>query len=342
MKTIIDDTSMVSVICPVYNTPPGLLKRAVMSVLNQDYSNIELILLDDCSTRVETIDCLDKVQTEHPDVITVVHSQYNRGISAERNQGIKLARGEWIAFLDHDDFYSTDFFKGMLEEADINTEMIIGRIHTVDREGNVVNSYPPQGRVFDSEWTYFSADVIWNRLYKREALINNNIWFPEGCYTEDTIFSIQTNSLLNNVKFSGAGGYMNFLNPESASHNKSFLRLDHTQVPLDQIDYFLLDKRYNDWKINAIITRECSLLACMNCAGSSKTEKKIIIKRTARQIRDLRGALSDYLRFESCSYDNNVRKRIIVSGYIASCALRLERIYTFFIHALIWQFYKAR
>ena len=85
-----------SVIIPVYNRAKTI-QRAIDSVLNQNYSPLEIIVIDDGSTD-ETPQIIEK----YGDKINIIH-QANRGVSAARNKGIKAARGEWIALLDSDD-----------------------------------------------------------------------------------------------------------------------------------------------------------------------------------------------------------------------------------------------
>ena len=96
-----DPLPLVSAIIPTYNRPE-LLQRAIRSVLDQTYDNIELIVVDDCSpTRLDNI-----VQSGSPDTTTdIIFKRHdtNRGVAAARNTGMEVATGEFIAFLDDDD-----------------------------------------------------------------------------------------------------------------------------------------------------------------------------------------------------------------------------------------------
>ena len=95
----------VSVIIPVYNCE-RYLNRAVDSVINQDiFSECELILVDDGST--DNSSCICDSYSERYNNITVIH-QTNSGVSAARNKGISVSKGEWICFLDSDDYLLPD------------------------------------------------------------------------------------------------------------------------------------------------------------------------------------------------------------------------------------------
>ena len=93
----------VSVIIPVYNPDLSLLDRAVRSVQERLYTDFELLLIDDCSTDQRVLAYLEKQSAD--DRIRIIHQKENGGVSEARNRGILEAVGEWIAFLDQDDYY---------------------------------------------------------------------------------------------------------------------------------------------------------------------------------------------------------------------------------------------
>ena len=102
MKRQIKSDSLVSVVLPTYNRA-GLLTRAIESVLQQTYSNFELIVVDDCST-----DCTEYVVKEFQDSrIRYIRHEKNRGAPIARNNGIRAAKGKYIAFQDSDDEWAS-------------------------------------------------------------------------------------------------------------------------------------------------------------------------------------------------------------------------------------------
>jgi teichuronic acid biosynthesis glycosyltransferase TuaG len=101
---------LITVIIPTFNRFVSV-QKSINSVLNQNWKNLEIIVIDDCSTQKEYID-LPKIYADEPRVKIIrlqknmrelYNSKYAQGMT--RNEGIKIAKGEWIAFLDDDDFY---------------------------------------------------------------------------------------------------------------------------------------------------------------------------------------------------------------------------------------------
>ena len=93
---------LISIVCPVYNTKPEWLVTCIESVINQSYSNWQLILIDDASTEKAHLEYLKKYQQNEPR-IDVLYLDNNVHISAATNMGIDLAAGDYVTFLDHDD-----------------------------------------------------------------------------------------------------------------------------------------------------------------------------------------------------------------------------------------------
>jgi len=95
---------LISVIIPTYKRPFSMLKRAIDSVINQSYSNIEIIIVDDNSKEdIYRKEIENKIKTLNDDRIKYIQHEYNKGGCEARNTGIRIAKGEYIAFLDDDD-----------------------------------------------------------------------------------------------------------------------------------------------------------------------------------------------------------------------------------------------
>lgn len=181
---------LVSVIVPVYNVEK-YLNKCIDSILCQSYENIELILVDDGSPDACGNIC-DNYQKKDSRVI-VIHKE-NGGLSSARNKGIEIAKGDFISFVDSDDYINPDMIRIMFEaimryEADI---AFCNYIH-VDENGNQVGISElriKEPEVLCSEtllenisrgWTF--GAIAWNKLYKRD--IFKSIRYPEGMISED-------------------------------------------------------------------------------------------------------------------------------------------------------------
>ena len=102
-----ETTPLISIVVPVYNVEK-YLKKCILSLCNQTYENIEILLIDDGSTDNSAIIC-DEAE-KNDDRIKVLHKT-NQGLSSARNEGIKLASGNFIAFVDSDDYIENDMME---------------------------------------------------------------------------------------------------------------------------------------------------------------------------------------------------------------------------------------
>jgi glycosyltransferase involved in cell wall biosynthesis len=121
---------LVSIIIPVYNTELNYLEQCIESIKNQSFSDYEIVIIDDCSTKIETLSYLDSLIDES---IKVIHLNNNQGISNARNAGIENATGEWICFVDHDDYWEEDYLLRMVNACkNAKTDMVVSGYQVVD------------------------------------------------------------------------------------------------------------------------------------------------------------------------------------------------------------------
>lgn len=192
---------LVSVIVPVFNVE-NFIDVCVESLIKQSYSNIEIILVDDGSTDSSARLC-DKWATVDTR-IKVIH-QANGGLSAARNTGLNHAAGEYICFVDSDDFVQEDYVKCMVDAIE-DTGAEVAFCDVVTSRWPALVSSITSNRILDAaecrRWLdnlisreYALMVVSWNKLYKKELFENNR--FEEGRLHEDEfminklIFSIE-------------------------------------------------------------------------------------------------------------------------------------------------------
>lgn len=116
---------MISIIVPVYNTPKDYIQKCISSLLTQTYSSYEILLVDDGSNE-DVADYCDELS--HRDLRIRVYHQKNRGVSSARNLGLEVAEGEYIAFVDVDDWVEPDYIEKLLSAIEMNAEMAICNI----------------------------------------------------------------------------------------------------------------------------------------------------------------------------------------------------------------------
>lgn len=188
---------VISVIIPVYNVEL-YLAQCIESVLSQDYKKLEVILIDDGSTDRSGTIC-DEYAVQD-DRIVVIH-QKNGGAAAAKNAGLRLATGEYLSFVDSDDYLEPNVYGYMLkvlkeQSADVVQfsfqEQYIG--HTEPRllQTCVMDEKEYLLR-FNNDWT---CALLWNKLYRRSLF--EDIFFEEGHKIDDEFFTYQ--GILNSCK----------------------------------------------------------------------------------------------------------------------------------------------
>ncbi|PFP29504.1 hypothetical protein COJ96_10170 [Bacillus sp. AFS073361] len=169
----------ISIIVPVYNVEK-YLDKCITSILNQTFRNFELIIINDGSNDKSGSIC-DKYANIDKRV-KVIH-QNNQGQAVARNKGLKISQGEYIGFVDSDDWINPDMYSSLYYscETEHSDFSVIG-VREVDEDGNYLNKYIPYeislGEILKRAYPC-------NKLFKRELFLNNNFLFPEGKYYED-------------------------------------------------------------------------------------------------------------------------------------------------------------
>lgn len=232
----------VSVIIPVYNCIK-FLDKAVKSVIAQtDFELLELILVDDGSSdgSAELCDDFSKQNAN----ISVLH-QENSGVSVARNNGIERAKGEYIAFLDSDDEYSSGFIHEMLAESEYDLVCCDYFNKSKDEKhlGTIFEDKAYFRKNFDLD---FCKKIIreefyscWNKLYKKEIINQNNIRFAHDVkYGEDMEFVFEYLRHCDSFRFIDRPLYHYNINPyNTTSVVKNGFDVQHS-IYVFQNEYF--------------------------------------------------------------------------------------------------------
>lgn len=195
-------------IVPIYNMEK-YMKQCIDSIIDQELDNIEIILVDDGSTDTSPQLC-DEYSKKYPFIYTL-HKK-NGGISSARNVGLNRARGKYVCFVDSDDFYKIKFAEEFLNICENNNvDIIRGWYGIFDEEiqDYLSHPFPPvtythqvlSGHDFLIKSVSEKANEVvpWLGFFKRDYLIKNNLYFPEGIsYEEDQLFFLE--ALLCDVK----------------------------------------------------------------------------------------------------------------------------------------------
>lgn len=245
-------TELISVIVPVYNVEPYLC-RCVDSILRQTYRNLEIILVDDGSTDQGGKIC-DEYARKDPRVI-VVH-QENGGLSVARNTGIDRAKGEYLSFVDSDDFIDERMLEVLY--ADLRAagaEVSAIEYQTFEREEELKpeeNLTPMQTmtgeeairRVLISNGI---EDFAWNKLYKKSLF--DRIRYPEGRVFEDLGTTYRLLECCRTVAYRPAKLYFYYQRQDSILHRKS-LKFYRDKCDMAMERYHFMQKKHPDFVEN--------------------------------------------------------------------------------------------
>lgn len=203
-----------SIVVPVYNAE-DYLSRCIDSLLAQKFPDFEIILIDDGSTDRSSLIC-DEYAATTPRV-RVLH-QVNTGVSAARNAGIELAAGEWICFVDSDDYADEDFLtafagQGCLEADCLNLQgwkVVSNNKEEVLREYRFPDLSIDRQNIgqYVSTYRFFDNNTPWAKLFNREVLNRNNIRFrTELTVREDIVFVYTYRLHISKIKLIGTSAY---------------------------------------------------------------------------------------------------------------------------------------
>lgn len=211
--------TLISIIIPVYNSENYLVK-CVDSIINQTYKNLEIFLVDDGSTDSSAAICDEYVNKDKR--IKVIHKA-NGGQGSARNLALEDASGEWIGFVDSDDWIDSDMYEFLLSKAvSENTDIVECGWKKVNVDGSVEFTTSPKNTIIDREkamhsLVYASAEgvntSVCNKIFRRSCIAN--IRFPEVRAYEDDEFIHKVIWNARNISINGEAKYNYLSRPES-------------------------------------------------------------------------------------------------------------------------------
>ena len=219
----------ISIVIPIYNAEDHL-QRCVDSVLNQTEKNIEIILVDDGSKDNSIEICKNYLNQDKR--VQLIH-QENSGVSAARNRGIEQACGEYIGFIDSDDWIEPNMYECLLREANqASADIVICDARTVYEDGKIqadtITQLSGNQILQKSEFTpsllLEMAGSAWRFIYKNHRYNDKlqkqkTILFPLGVkFSEDRIFNLYAFGQANKICYIKKAFYNRYMNEKSTVH----------------------------------------------------------------------------------------------------------------------------
>lgn len=225
INTMMEKELLVSIIVPVCNVEK-YLSRCVESLLSQSYKNTEIILVDDGSTDSSGW-VADYFAKKHHN-IHVIHKG-NGGLSNARNTGLRYATGEWVAFVDPDDYVDKHFIATLLRLAQANNaDIATCSYYSVRLNGETkepssewMNRTMTSNEAINDMFRYKRPNYIWQNLFKMDLFYSNDIVFPEGREYEDISTKVKTLYFASKIAFTNEKLYYYVERKESIT-NQAF------------------------------------------------------------------------------------------------------------------------
>ena len=281
---------LISVIVPMYNVEK-YLKQCLDSILQQTYSNLEIILIDDGST-----DGCYKIAEEYAKKdkrIKVLH-QKNQGISIARNNGIEIASGKYIAFVDSDDYLEKDMYETLYNICKkYNADMAVVGINKVhDKEGRIeklesdnyekIMSKQDAYKIMINDDLGFRVET-WNKLYKKELF--NDIRYPQNKLYEDVGTTYLLVDKAKKIVYNSSAKYNYRIREKSITKNKSFTlkEMDRVEFAKKMTDF--VKEKYPNVKNEMEIYMLINYIATLNKMILDKKNEKDFIDEVVKTFR---------------------------------------------------------
>lgn len=291
---MLDNNCAISVIIPIYNVEKYLL-RCLSSVSEQSLKNIEIICINDGS-KDNSQDIIQQMADKDPRFKII--TQKNRGLSATRNKGMDIAKGEYIFFLDADDYLhkqALEIFYNTAKKA--NTDIVIAKSfcrlgkekeNKVSYDTNKINYTICKNPLNDLYKHRFVSAVAWNKLFKRDTL--KDFRFIEGIYFEDWPF---TSCVFSNIdKFALIHEKLYMYNTSSPSIVRSSFSIKKIHDYIFGIrfvyNYFMQQNKFAQWEIVRKKRITSSLKMILSKISKSKENKPELEQYFKREYINLR------------------------------------------------------
>ena len=276
-----------SVIIPVYNVEK-YIDRCLKSIISQNYDDLEIIVIDNGSTDSSGIIC-DTYASEYSN-ISVYHIE-NHGVGSARNFGLSKARGEFIYFVDSDDYLVGNLFADFADKLVLDMDLAVFSYYNSFEEDltekqRTEKSLPFKGnydkdgfiKIFKELFLSDMLYTVWNKIYRREFLLENNLSFEQYELGEDVRFNLNVYRNVNRIFLSQDSYYVYVIGRKgSAMSSYNPKRIQYQLQELKMVDSLLSDWYLDSFDLDQTIKARILMsniynISKQNTQFSSKVE----------------------------------------------------------------------
>lgn len=299
---------LISIVLPIYNVEK-YLRKCIETVLNQTYTNIEILLVDDGSTDNSGTIC-DEFEKKDKR-IKVIH-KINGGLSDARNTGLKHAKGKYISFIDSDDYVSEKYVEELYTLLKTNNAQIaVCNFQRVKEDGQAISSEDIKSETLSSKEAleklndkkfYPASIVAWNKLY--DIKLFNHILYPLGKLHEDEYTTYKLYYEAKKVAVTSNVLYY-YRTVQTSITNRTFnkTRLDVLEALEERMKFFKEKNEKKLYELSLIQYESVLMIHYMNCKfylEDSKEIQEVILNKYKQNY-------AEVMHSKECSITNKIK-----------------------------------
>lgn len=328
----------ISVIIPIYNIKKHLT-QTLNSLLDQSigHENLEIIMVDDDSDD-DSVEIIDNYSKKYKNFIAI-HLPDNSGLPGKpRNIGIERATGDYLMFMDHDDYYSNDACEILYNKiTNEDVDIVFSRYNYFFDDRIIEHSFNYYGEVSEIKISSIDEDIrlltiapsIWTKIFRRNFIEDNNIRFPEGVLAEDLFFVVKSFLMANGIVYLNNYFSYNYRIRDSAKE-KSIIHIKNKKCLSAMINGYVVTykmlKNLGKEKYFQIFFKEHAQywMNCFILSNTSISEKKELLNKVSSLFEKEKYVDLDmnYIPLFNDIVDKNLDKAILFSDIMADFKLK--------------------
>ena len=318
-----------SVIIPVYNVEK-YIDRCLKSIISQHYDDLEIIVIDNGSTDSSGSIC-DTYASEYSN-ISVYHIE-NHGVGSARNFGLSKARGEFIYFVDSDDYLVGNLFADFADKLVSDLDLVVFSYFNsleedLTEKQRTLKSLPYSGnydkngfiKIFQDLFLSDMLYTVWNKMYRREFLLENKLSFEQYELGEDVRFNLNVYRDVNKIFLSQDPYYIYVIGRKgSAMSGYNPKRLQYQLEELKMVDNLLVDWQLDKSNLDNTVKARILMSNIYNI-----TKQKLPVHKKVKLVKEIckRQDIADFIKNDSSALNPLIRLLLKCRIYVVLIYLK--------------------